>query len=78
MVVMELCLCFGVPDNLRHVAFYLNDENFVIISKEDGRTAVGGQNAANLNQGDLRVHEGNLRWRPPIDKHLPPAAGFAC
>ena len=71
-------LMLEISDNLRHVAFHLNDENFLVISKKDGRTAVGGQNAANLNQSDLRAHRGNLRCRPPIDKHLPPAAGFAC
>ena len=39
---------------------------------------MGRQNAANLDQRDLRVHVPNLRRARPIDKPLPTTAGFAC
>ena len=45
-----------ISDDLRHIGFHLNDENFLLVSKKDGRTAVGGQDAANFNQSDLSVH----------------------
>jgi hypothetical protein len=39
---------------------------------------MGRQNAANLDQRDLRVHVPNLRRARPIDKPLPTTARFAC
>ena len=52
----------------------LNDEDFLIISDENGASAVGGQDSANLNRHNVVLHTDSL-WRCGQKTSVPVRAG---
>src|SRR4051812_23848607 len=49
-------------DDLPHIRFDLNNENFFIVPNENRATAVHGQNPTNFHRQDITLHVHSLRF----------------
>src|SRR5436190_8274059 len=51
-------------DDCPHVVLYLDDEDLLVVADEDGATAVGGEDSANLNGHHVVLHHLTLLPKP--------------